>query len=96
MVGFSDLPSWGKLLVVLGAGVLLLVMLMMVFLLTWFKPQNLIYSESGYLEERAMAYGAAANPVAGEVLRRRRSELRVLEQPPEDDGGGQSHRDLPS
>jgi cell division protein FtsN len=89
LVVASDLPSAGKLLVALGAAVLLLVILVMVFLLTWFKPQNLIYSESGYLEESAMAWGAAENPVARDILDRRRVQPGIRQQPPEDDSGGQ-------
>jgi len=86
IVGISDLGSSDKLLVALGAWILLFVMLVMVFLLTWFKPQNLIYSETGYLEEIAM--GQPNNPVARDVLARRRGQPRIREQPPEDDSGG--------
>lgn len=88
IVGLSDLGSADKLLVCLGAGVLLLVILMMVFLLTWFKPQNLIYSEFGYLEESAMAWGAAEDPVAIETLDRRRGQPEMRERHPEDSQGG--------
>jgi hypothetical protein len=86
IVGISDLVSSDKLLVALGAGVLFFVMLLMVFLLTWFKPQNLIYSESGHLEQSAM--GQPDNPVARNVLARRRGQRRIREQPTEDDSGG--------
>jgi hypothetical protein len=86
IVGFSDLESSDKLLVALGAGILLFVMLLMVFLLTWFKPQNLIYSETAYLEEIAM--GQPDNPVARDVLARRRGQPRIREQPPEENTGG--------
>jgi hypothetical protein len=88
IVGFSDLGSSHKLLVALGAAALLLTILLMVFLLTWFKPQNLIYSESGYLEESAMAWGASENPAARDVLARRRGQPRIRRQPPEGDSGG--------
>jgi hypothetical protein len=89
IVGFSDLGPSDKLLVALGAAWLLFTILVMVFLLTWFKPQNLIYSESGYLEESAMAWGAAENPVARDILVRRRVEAGIREQPPRESSGGQ-------
>ncbi len=88
IVSVADVGSTAKLLVVLGCGVLLLVILLMVFLLTWFKPQNLIYSESGHLEESAMAWGAAENPVAREAFTRRTRQPRIRRQPPEDEPGG--------
>ena len=84
IVSFSALESSHKLLVLLGTGVLLFLILLMVFLLAWFKPQNLIYSESGYLEESAMAWGAADSPVARDVLLRRRGQSGIREQAPED------------
>ena len=87
IVGVADLSSDDKLLVILGAGALLLLILLMVFLLTWFKPQNLIYSESAYLEESALAWGAAENPVARDVIAARRGEPRIREQPPEEKPG---------
>jgi hypothetical protein len=90
IVGISDLGSSDKLLVALGAGVLLFVMLLMVFLLTWFKPQNLIYSESGHLRESEMAWGVAENPVSGDQLVRRRGEPGIQGQAHEDDSGGRT------
>jgi hypothetical protein len=92
VVGFSDL-SPGKMLVVLGAGVLFLVILLVVFLLTWFKPQNLIYSEAGHLEESAMAWGVTDNPVARDIIERRR-QYRIQGNTPEAGSGGSTH-DLP-
>lgn len=86
IVGFSDLAPLDQRLVVIGAGVLLLVILIMVFLLTWFRPQNLIYSESGYLAESAM--GRPDNPVARDVLATRSGLPRIREQPPQDNSGG--------
>ena len=86
VVGFSDL-SPGRILVVLGAGVLFLVILLMVFLLTWFKPRNLIYSEAGYLEERAMAWGAENTPEVRD-LPRRRQQYRIHGNSPEAGPGG--------
>ena len=86
IVGFSDLAPLDKRLVVVGAGVLLLVILVMVFLLTWFRPQNLIYSETGYLAESAM--GRPDNPVAKDVLAARSGLPRIREQPPQDNSGG--------
>ena len=47
IVGISDLGSSDKLLLALGAGVLFLEILLMVFLLTWFKPRNLVYWNGG-------------------------------------------------
>ena len=85
IVGFSDLAPPDKRLVVFGAGLLLLVVLVMVFLLAWFKAENLVYSETGHLAQSAM--GRPDNPIARDVLSSIRGEFRMQEQPPEEHGG---------
>ena len=58
VVPLSGLESTQKLWICLGADILIFLIVLAVFLLTWFRPENLIYSESGHLKRMRMELGA--------------------------------------
>ena len=66
-------------IIMLGIGILTLIVLCGIFYLVIFKPENLMFSESGYLEKHRLNQGSKEQPVSRERIGKmeRKTPLRI-------------------
>ena len=64
----GDYDTAGSLAIAAGGGFLFLVALLLLAVLTWFRPQGLMYSERAYLAESQLRYGSKDAPASEDTL----------------------------